>query len=156
MVKSMASNPIVFALANPFPEILPNEAKEAGAKVVATGRSDFPNQVNNSIGFPAILRGALDVHAKTINSEMMIEAAIEVAKFAEEKGISADYIVPRMTEFEMYPREAAAIARAAIRTGAARVKVDPRKIQEDMLNRIMANKRINELLMKEHFIKPFP
>jgi malic enzyme len=98
----------------------------------------------------------LDVHAKTINSEMMIEAAIEVAKFAEEKGISADYIVPRMTEFEMYPREAAAIARAAIRTGAARVKVDPRKIQEDMLNRITANKRINELLMKEHFIKPFP
>jgi malate dehydrogenase (oxaloacetate-decarboxylating) len=156
MVKSMASNPIVFALANPFPEILPNEAKEAGAKVVATGRSDFPNQVNNSIGFPAILRGALDVHAKTINTEMMIEAAIEVAKFAEEKGISEDYIVPRMTEFEMYPREAAAIARAAIRTGAARVKVDPRKIQEDMLNRIMANKRINELLMKEHFIKPFP
>jgi malate dehydrogenase (oxaloacetate-decarboxylating) len=98
----------------------------------------------------------LDVHAKTINTEMMIEAATEVAKFAEEKGISEDYIVPRMTEFEMYPREAAAIARAAIRTGAARVKVDPKKIQEDTLNRIMANKRINELLMKEHFIKPFP
>ena len=156
MVKSMATDPIVFALANPSPEILPSEAKEAGAKVVATGRSDFPNQVNNSIGFPAILRGALDVHAKTINTEMMIEAATEVAKFAEEKGISEDYIVPRMTELEMYPREAAAIARAAIRTGTARVKVDPKKIQEDTLNRIMANKRINELLMKEHFIKPFP
>jgi malate dehydrogenase (oxaloacetate-decarboxylating) len=156
MIRSMASNPIVFALANPTPEILPNEAKEGGAKVIATGRSDFPNQVNNSIGFPAILRGALDVHARTINTEMMIEAATEVARFAEEKGINTDYIVPRMTELEMYPREAAAIARAAIRTGAARVKVDPQKIQEDTLKRIMANKRINELLMKEHFIKPFP
>ncbi|WXG44173.1 MAG: NADP-dependent malic enzyme [Promethearchaeati archaeon SRVP18_Atabeyarchaeia-1] len=156
MVKSMASNSIVFALANPTPEILPTDAKEAGAKVVATGRSDFPNQVNNSLGFPAILRGALDVHAKAINTEMMIEAATEVAKFAEEKGISEDYIVPRMTELEMYPREAAAIVRAAIRTGAARVKVDPKQVQEDMLKRIMANKKINELLMKEGFIKPFP
>jgi malate dehydrogenase (oxaloacetate-decarboxylating) len=156
MVKLMASNSIIFALANPTPEILPSEAREAGAKVVATGRSDFPNQVNNSIGFPAILRGALDVHAKTINTEMMIEAATEVAKFAEEKGISADYIVPKMTELEMYPREAAAIARAAIRTGAARVKVDPKKIQEDTLKRIMTNKRINELLIKEHFIEPLP
>nr|MDO8098822.1 NADP-dependent malic enzyme [Candidatus Njordarchaeota archaeon] len=156
MVQSMASNPIVFALANPTPEILPSEAKEAGAKVVATGRSDFPNQVNNSIGFPAILRGALDVHAKTINTEMMIEAAQEVARFAEEKGLTKDYIVPRMTEFEMYPREAAAIARAAIRTGVAKAKVDPKKIQEDTLRRIMANKRINDLLMKERFIKPFP
>jgi malate dehydrogenase (oxaloacetate-decarboxylating) len=156
MVRSMASNSIVFALANPTPEILPSEAKEGGAKVVATGRSDFPNQVNNSIGFPAILRGALDVHAKTINTEMMIEAAQEVAKFAEEKGLNEDYIVPRMTEFEMYPREAAAIARAAIRTGAARVKVDPKKIQEDTLRRIMANKQINDLLMKKHLIEPFP
>jgi malate dehydrogenase (oxaloacetate-decarboxylating) len=156
MVRSMATDPIVFALANPSPEILPNEAKEGGAKVVATGRSDFPNQVNNSIGFPAILRGALDVHAKTINTEMMIEAATEVAQFAEEKGISEDYIVPRMTELEMYPREAAAIARAAIRTGVARAKVDPKKIQEDTLNRIMANKQINELLIREHFMKPLP
>jgi malate dehydrogenase (oxaloacetate-decarboxylating) len=156
MVRSMASNSIVFALANPTPEILPSEAKEGGAKVTATGRSDFPNQVNNSIGFPAILRGALDVHAKTINTEMMIEAAKEVAKFAEENGLREDYIVPRMTELEMFPREAAAIARAAIRTGVARVKADPKKIQEDTLKRIMANKRINELLMKENFIKPFP
>jgi malate dehydrogenase (oxaloacetate-decarboxylating) len=156
MVKSMATNSIIFALANPTPEILPSEAREAGVRVVATGRSDFPNQVNNSIGFPAILRGALDVHAKTINTEMMIEAATEVAKFAEEKGISADYIVPKMTELEMYPREAAAIARAAIRTGAAKVKVDPKKIQEDTLRRIMANKRINELLMREHLIEPLP
>jgi malate dehydrogenase (oxaloacetate-decarboxylating) len=156
MVRSMASNAIVFALANPVPEILPSEAKEGGAKVIATGRSDFPNQVNNSIGFPAILRGALDVHARTINTEMMIEAATEVAKFAEENGISADYIVPRMTELEMYPREAAAIARAAIKTGAARVKVDPDKIQEETLKRIMANKKINELFVKEGFIKPLP
>lgn len=156
MVKSMASNAIVFALANPTPEILPVEAKEGGASVIATGRSDFPNQVNNSIGFPAILRGALDVHARTINTEMMIEAATEVAKFAEEKGLSADYIVPRMTDLEMYPREAAAIARAAIRTGAARVKVDPKQIQEDTLKRIMANKKTNELLLRENLIKPFP
>jgi malate dehydrogenase (oxaloacetate-decarboxylating) len=79
-----------------------------------------------------------------------------VAKFAEENGLREDYIVPRMTELEMFPREAAAIARAAIRTGVARVKADPKKIQEDTLKRIMANKRINELLMREHFIKPFP
>ena len=84
----MADNAIVFACANPIPEIWPWEAKEAGAKVVATGRSDFPNQVNNSIGFPAIFRGTLDVMAKTITDEMCIAAAVELARCAEDKGIS--------------------------------------------------------------------
>jgi len=123
MVRSMASDPIVFALANPVPEILPEEAKEAGARIVATGRSDFPNQINNALGFPAIFRGMLDVRARYIDYDMMIAAANEIAKVAEEKGLEEDYIIPRIDEIELYPREAAAVAEAACRSGVARLKV---------------------------------
>ncbi|MGO8684559.1 MAG: malic enzyme-like NAD(P)-binding protein, partial [Thermoleophilia bacterium] len=105
--------------ANPIPEMWPWEAKEAGAAVVATGRSDFPNQVNNSIGFPGIFRGTLDVRAKTITDEMCIAAAVELAKVAEDKGLSADYIMPTMDDWEVFPREAAAVAMKAIEQGVA-------------------------------------
>ncbi|MDP7207792.1 MAG: NADP-dependent malic enzyme, partial [Candidatus Bathyarchaeota archaeon] len=104
-VALMADDAIVFACANPIPEIWPWEAKESGAKVVATGRSDFPNQVNNSLVFPAIFRGALDVRAKTISDEMCIASAIELAKYAEDKGINEEYILPTMSEWEIYPRQ---------------------------------------------------
>lgn len=119
-VAKMAKDAIVFAEANPVPEIWPWEAKEAGARVVATGRSDFPNQVNNSLVFPAVFRGVLDVRAKTVTDEMAIAAAEELAKFAREKGIHEDYILPTMEEWEVYPREAAAVAVKAVELGLAR------------------------------------
>jgi malate dehydrogenase (oxaloacetate-decarboxylating) len=119
-ISMMADNAIVFACANPIPEIWPWEAKEAGARVVATGRSDFPNQVNNSLGFPAIFRGVLDVRAKTVTDDMCIAAAEELAKFAEERGIHEEDILPRMEEWEVYPREAVACALKSIEQGVAR------------------------------------
>jgi hypothetical protein len=115
----MASDPVVFLCANPIPELWPWDAKEAGAAVVATGRSDFPNQVNNSVGFPGIFRGTLDVRAKTITDEMCMAAAVELAKVAEDKGLSADYIMPTMDDWEVFPREAAAVAMKAIEQGIA-------------------------------------
>jgi len=118
-VAGMAEDSIVFACANPVPEIWPWEALEAGARIVATGRSDFPNQVNNSLGFPGIFRGALDVRARTITDEMCIAAAVELARCAEDKGLSDEYIIPHMDEWEVYPREAAAVGMKAIEQGIA-------------------------------------
>jgi malate dehydrogenase (oxaloacetate-decarboxylating) len=119
-VARMAKNAIVFAEANPVPEIWPWEAKEAGAAIVATGRSDLPNQVNNSLVFPGVFRGVLDVRAKTITDEMAIAAAEEIARFAEEKGLREDYIIPTMEEWDLYPRVAAAVAAKAVEQGLAR------------------------------------
>ena len=119
-VQSMAKDSIVFAEANPVPEIWPWEAMEAGARIIATGRSDFPNQVNNSLGFPGIFRGALDVRARTITDEMCIAAARELAQVAEDKGLREDYIVPNMDEWEVFPREAVAVGSKAIEQGVAR------------------------------------
>ena len=118
-ISKMAKDSIVFVCANPVPEIWPWEAKKAGARIVATGRSDFPNQVNNSLGFPGIFRGVLDVRAKTITDEMCIAAAMELAKTAEDKGLSEDYIIPAMDEWEVFPREAAAVGTKAIEQGIA-------------------------------------
>jgi malate dehydrogenase (oxaloacetate-decarboxylating) len=119
----MAKDAIVFACANPIPEIWPWEARDAGARIVATGRSDFPNQVNNSLGFPAIFRGVLDVAARTITDEMCITAAEELARCAEERGLSEEYILPRMDDWEVFPREAAAVGMKAIEQGVARVSL---------------------------------
>ncbi len=124
-IKSMAKDSIVFVCANPVPEIWPWEAKEAGARVVATGRSDFANQVNNSLGFPGIFRGTLDVMATTITDEMCIAAARELAKVAEDKGLKDDYLVPTMDEWEVFPREAVAVGQKAIEQGVAQVKLTP-------------------------------
>ncbi len=115
----MAPGSIVFACANPVPEMWPWDAKEAGVAIFATGRSDFANQVNNSLGFPGIFRGTLDVRAKTITDEMCIAAAAELAKMAEEKGLSTEYIMPTMDEVDVFPREAAAVAMKAIDQGMA-------------------------------------
>jgi malate dehydrogenase (oxaloacetate-decarboxylating) len=119
-VAKMAPGSIVFACANPIPEMWPWDAKEAGVTVFATGRSDFPNQVNNSLGFPGIFRGTLDVRARTITDEMCIAAAEEMARTAEEKGLSADYIMPTMDDVDVFPREAAAVAMKAIEQGIAK------------------------------------
>jgi len=121
-VKGMATDSIVFACENPTPGMWPWEAEEAGVKVFATGRSDFKNQVNNSLGFPGIFRGALDVHALTISDPMCIAAANEIAAVAEEKSeLSPDYIVPTMDDWILFPREAVAVAMKCMEEGLARV-----------------------------------
>lgn len=131
MVHGMASDSIVFAIANPQPEIWPWDAKEAGGKVVATGRSDFPNQVNNSLGFPAIFRGVLDVRAKKITDQMCIAAAHELALVAEEEGINEEYILPTMEVPEVYWREATAVGMMAQQEGVAMRKVSRNELMEE-------------------------
>ncbi|HAJ99531.1 MAG TPA: malate dehydrogenase, partial [Bacteroidales bacterium] len=119
----MAHKPIVFACSNPVPEIYPHTALQAGAYIVATGRGDFPNQVNNSIGFPGILKGALLVRARKITDNMAIAAANAIARFAEQRGISPENITARMDEPEVFPIEAADVAMQAIADGVARVQL---------------------------------
>lgn len=121
MVRGMAPNPVVFAMANPTPEIFPEEALAAGAAVVATGRSDFPNQVNNCLGFPGIFRGALDVRARRINEEMKLAASEALASLVSESELSREYIIPSALDPRVVPAVAAAVADAARRTGAARI-----------------------------------
>ncbi len=152
----MADKSIVFACANPIPEIWPWEAKEAGASIIATGRSDFPNQVNNSLGFPAIFRGVLDVRAKTITDDMCIAAAQELAKFAEERGMHEEDILPRMEEWEVYPREAVACALKSIDQGVARIKPSRQELYERAKAIIQNARDSTKILMKEGLIKPPP
>lgn len=155
-IKSMANDAIVFACANPIPEIWPWEAEEAGARIVATGRSDFPNQVNNSMGFPAIFRGVLDVKAKTVTDDMCIAAAMELANYAEERGISEKDILPRMDEWEVFPREAVACALKSIDQGVARVKPSRQELYERASAIIRNARESTELLMKHGLIKQAP
>jgi malate dehydrogenase (oxaloacetate-decarboxylating) len=121
MVKSMAPNPILFPMANPTPEIMPEEAKAAGAAVVGTGRSDFPNQINNVLAFPGIFRGALDVRASDINDAMKIAAAKAIASFVTDDKLSADYIIPSALDKSVAQAVAKAVAQAAKDTGVARI-----------------------------------
>ena len=121
MVKTMAPNPILFPMANPVPEIMPDLAKEAGAAVVGTGRSDFPNQINNVLAVPGIFRGALDVRAKDINDEMKVAAAYAIADLIDEKDLNADYIIPNPFDKRVAPAVAKAVAEAAKKTGVARI-----------------------------------
>jgi malate dehydrogenase (oxaloacetate-decarboxylating) len=151
-VKSMAKDAIVFAEANPVPEIWPWEAKEAGARIVATGRSDFPNQVNNSLGFPGIFRGALDVRAKTITDEMCIAAARELAKVAEDHGLSEDYIIPNMDQWEVFPREAVAVGSKGIEQGVARIKAPAEERFKTAESIIKQSREEVQLLMREKYI----
>jgi malate dehydrogenase (oxaloacetate-decarboxylating) len=155
-VSQMADDSIVFATANPIPEIWPWEAKEAGARIVGTGRSDFENQINNSLGFPGIFRGVLDVRAKTITDDMCVAAAIELAKFAEERGMSDSNLVPRMDEWEVYPRVAVACAMKSIDEGLARIKLSRQELYDRATAIIKASKESTELLMKEGFIREPP
>ncbi|NAZ32464.1 MAG: malate dehydrogenase [Acidilobus sp.] len=154
-VSRMNKDAIVFALANPVPEIWPWEAKRAGAKVVTTGRSDFPNQVNNSLVFPAVFRGVLDVRAKTITDTMAVAAAMELAKYAEENGgISEERILPTMEEWEVYPRVAAAIAVRAVEEGVAR-RTTTYKEELERAREIIGNARKKvEVLFERGLIPP--
>ena len=129
MVRAMAPNPLVFALANPVPEITPELAKGAGALAVATGRSDYPNQVNNSLAFPGVFRGALDVKAKDVNDEMKIAAAHAIADLVDPDALSPDFLIPDSLDLRVPPRVAAAVAAAAVATGRAQLPLDPREVE---------------------------
>lgn len=155
-LKRMAKDAIVLACANPVPEIWPWEAKEAGVRIIGTGRSDFPNQINNSIGFPAIFRGTLDVFAKTITDEMAIAAAEAIAKTAEDKGLRDDYIVPSMMDLDVFVNEAVAVGLKAIEQGVARrilSKAELTKQAETMIKRARAEV---DILQKQGHIAPPP
>ena len=151
-IKVMGTKPVVFACANPVPEIYPYAAKEAGAYIVATGRGDFPNQVNNSMGFPGILKGALLVRARKITDEMAIAAAYSIANFAQKKGIHPDYIMPTMDETEVFAEEAADVAMMAIKNSVARINVEREHVHKQTLADIKEARAIIDVLMREKFI----
>ncbi|MGV2942518.1 NADP-dependent malic enzyme [Mesobacillus sp. LC4] len=130
MVQTMNNDPIIFAMANPVPEIMPDEAKAAGAAVIGTGRSDFPNQVNNVLAFPGIFRGALDARATHINEKMKVAAVNAIASLIEKSELSSDYVIPGPFDPRVAPAVAAAVANAAMETGVARIKVDPEEVKE--------------------------
>jgi malate dehydrogenase (oxaloacetate-decarboxylating) len=155
-VSGMAEDAILFPCANPIPEIWPWEAKEAGARIVGTGRSDFPNQVNNSLGFPAIFRGVLDVRARTITDEMAIAAAKELAHCAEERGITEDDILPTMDEWEVFPREAVAVALKAQEQGMARLSLSRDELYSMAETKIRQAHEMVEFMMDKEIIPPVP
>lgn len=131
MIGKMNPDPIIFAMANPVPEIMPEEAKKAGAKVIGTGRSDFPNQVNNVLAFPGIFRGALDVRATHINEKMKMAAVEAIANLITEEDLNTDYVIPGPFDARVAPAVAAAVAKAAMETGVARIKVKPETVAEN-------------------------
>ncbi|MBM7660560.1 malate dehydrogenase (oxaloacetate-decarboxylating) [Bacillus mesophilus] len=130
IIREMNQDPIIFAMANPNPEIMPSDAKEAGARVIGTGRSDFPNQVNNVLAFPGIFRGALDVRATHINEQMKIAAVEAIASLISEDELKDEYVIPAPFDPRVAPAVAAAVAKAAMETGVARIQVDPEEIAE--------------------------
>jgi malate dehydrogenase (oxaloacetate-decarboxylating) len=154
-VKTMNRDGILFACANPVPEIWPWEAKEAGAAVVATGRSDFPNQVNNSLGFPGIFRGTLDVRARTITDEMCFAAAEALANHVGDK-LDAEHILPGMDDWEVFPREAAAVAMKAEEQGLARIETTYEQEFQRASQMIKRSRDLTRMMMEEHFIAEPP
>ena len=130
MVRTMNKDSIIFAMANPVPEIYPEEALAAGAAVVGTGRSDYPNQVNNVLAFPGIFRGALDVRATDINEEMKLAAAYAISKLVSDKELRAEYIIPNALDSRVGEEVAAAVSNAAIETGVARKSTNYKKLVE--------------------------
>jgi malate dehydrogenase (oxaloacetate-decarboxylating) len=155
-ISSMADKSIVFTCANPVPEIYPYAAKEAGAYIVATGRGDFPNQVNNSLGFPGILKGALMVRAKKVTDNMAIAAARSLAKYAEKRGIDPENIVPKMDEVGVFAQEAADVAMQAIKDGVARVKLTKDEAFKRAGEGIDYSRSMTKTLMDNDFIKEPP
>ncbi|ALN76649.1 NAD(P)-dependent malic enzyme [Staphylococcus agnetis] len=133
MVKTMADDPIIFAMANPNPEITPSLAKSAGAKVIGTGRSDFPNQINNVLAFPGIFRGALDVRATHINEKMKQAAVKAIASLVSDEELNADYVIPGPFDKRVAPSVAREVAKAAMESGVARIDVDPEDIYQKTL-----------------------
>jgi malate dehydrogenase (oxaloacetate-decarboxylating) len=155
-VSLMAGKSIVFACSNPVPEIYPYAAKEAGAYIVATGRGDFPNQVNNSVGFPGILKGALMARARKITDEMALVAAHSIANFAEKEGIGPGFIIPTMEETGLFAGVAADVALQAVKDGVALVDCAWQDVYDDTLEHILEARKMTELLMEKNFIKEPP
>jgi malate dehydrogenase (oxaloacetate-decarboxylating) len=155
-IESMAADAIVFACANPAPEIWPWEAQAAGARIVATGRSDFPNQVNNSLGFPGIFRGLLDVRARAITDEMAMAAAQALAAYAEAQGLRDDAILPKMGDREVVARIAAATGLKAQEQGLAALSLDGESLYQDALARIRNARDSLDLLTREGLIPAPP
>ncbi len=151
-IKRMERRSIVFALANPVPEIYPSEAKENGAEIVATGRSDFPNQVNNSLVFPGVFRGALDARVRKINEAMIVKASKELALYAEEKGINDNYIIPTMEEWEVFPRVAATVAEAGVSEDLARLRLTKGEFLQRAKEIISTNRDMIKKLMDQNLI----
>ncbi len=151
-IETMAEEAIVFACANPVPEIWPWEAKAAGAAIVATGRSDFPNQVNNSLGFPGIFRGALDVRAKTITDEMCLAAAYALAGAAPDGGMDPECILPTMVEWEVYAKEAVAVGMKAQEQGLARLTVPEDELYRHAADMIHRSRHLTEVMMETGLI----
>jgi malate dehydrogenase (oxaloacetate-decarboxylating) len=142
MVRKMADKPIVFAMANPDPEILPAEAYEAGAYIVATGRSDYPNQINNCLGFPGIFRGLLDVRAKKVTDDIKISAALSIANvISEDRIFKKREIIPSVYELKLHASVSEAVAMKAVETGIARVKVQKGEVFERCLKLLKRNKK---------------
>jgi malate dehydrogenase (oxaloacetate-decarboxylating) len=152
-IKSMNKNSIVFALSNPIPEIWPWEAKEVGVKIVATGRSDFPNQINNSLGFPAVFRGVLTVRAKKMSDEMFLAAAYAIARYTEETGLHEERIIASMTETELYVREALAVAEKAIEIGYARRKLSRSELETEIRELVEKPKKYMSIAIKNNLIQ---
>lgn len=155
-VSAMAEDAILFACANPVPEIWPWEAEAAGARIVATGRSDFPNQVNNSLGFPGIFRGALDVRARTITDEMCIAAAEALAGAAPDGGMNPDCILPTMVEWEVFAREAVAVGMKAQEQGIARLTVDEDTLFKHAADMILRSRKLTTVMMETGLIAEPP
>jgi len=154
-VASMAKDAILFACANPVPEIWPWEAIEAGARIVATGRSDFPNQVNNSLGFPGIFRGTLDVRARTITDEMCYAASQALADHVGDR-LDEEHILPNMDDWEVFPREAAAVAMKAQEQGLARIQMGYDELLKSAMSIIKRSRDLTQAMMREGFIAPAP
>ena len=154
-VERMNKDAIVFACANPVPEIWPWEALEAGAKIVATGRSDFPNQVNNSLGFPGIFRGALDVRAKTITDEMCFAAAQALADYIGDF-LDEEHLLPSMEDWQVFAREAAAVGMKAQEQGVARLTKSYDELYEHALMMIGRSRNLTQMMMEQEFIAPVP
>ena len=151
-VEGMADDAIVFACANPVPEIWPWEAKAAGARIVATGRSDFPNQVNNSLGFPGIFRGALDVRASTITDEMCFAAAKALADHVGDR-LDEEQILPTMDDWEVFPREAAAVAMKAQEQGVAKLQISYDELFDQARRIIKRSRDLTHMMMDQKFIE---
>jgi malate dehydrogenase (oxaloacetate-decarboxylating) len=152
----MAEEAIVFACANPIPEIWPWEAKGAGARIVGTGRSDFANQINNSLGFPAIFRGVLDVRATTITDEMAIAAAGALARFQEKRGLHEEALLPTMDDWEVFPHEAAAVGLKAQEQGVARLERSYDELLSQAREIIQQAQDMTRFLMEQGIIPPVP
>ncbi len=155
-VRGMNEDAIIFACANPIPEIWPWEAKEAGARIVGTGRSDFANQINNSLGFPGIFRGVLDVRATTITDEMAMAAAEELARCAEERGLDEEHLLPTMDDWEVFPREAAAVGVRAQEQGVARLSLSRDELLDNAKQTIQQAQEMTRFMMDKELIPPLP